>query len=490
MCRCSSLFTVTKCGRSVSLRAAFCWTLTILLPVLCFGPLAGAQNLATVHTIFIAPVEAGSNGAAIAGRLKAQLEHSGSVRIVSDPAAADAVLHASASIWVTGTVSPSLRSNSLRDVNYEGHISAELIGKDSQTLWSYLVTPRSFRSSGITDDLADQLAARLLAAIRSGIPFPAAASAAPGAVSMTLQAAGSTLPAPLYLKWFESYARTSAGTVILYDPVGSEAGIEKLKAGSVDFAGSDIPPPDSSVFLHFPTTLGGVVPVYNLPALGGRTLNLTPQALAGIYSGSIRKWNDPLIRESNRGLHLPDATIAVVHRSEGSGTTYIWTSFLSEASPDWKAHYGAAPRIAWPVGSGAETNEGVARLVQKTSNSIGYVELIYAIQNQLNYAAVRNPAGQFVKASLDSIIAAVPDTVDSSRLSILNAPGRNAYPISAFTWILVPAQSSDARKREAILQFLRWMLTSGQKECEALGYGPLPRRLVTRELDALNQLNK
>ena len=472
---------------SAAWQVALWWAFAVFLLAACPGQDAGAQKLSTVHTIFIAPVEAGSNASAIASRLKAQLEHSGSVRIVSEPAAADAVLHATASIWVTGTVSPSLRSNSLRDVNYQGHLSAELIGRDRETLWSYMVTPRSFRSSSIIDDLADQLAARLLTAIRSGIPYPAAPSAAPGAVSITLQAAGSTLPAPLYLKWFESYARTQSGTVILYAPIGSEAGVEKLKAGSVDFAGSDIPPSDSSAFLSFPTTLGGVVPVYNLPTLGGRTLNLTPQALAGIYSGLIRKWNDPLIRESNHGLHLPDAEIAVVQRSDGSGTTYIWSNFLSEVSPDWKTRYGAAPRIEWPVGAGAETNEGVARLVRQTPNAIGYVELIYAIQNQLNYAAVRNPAGQFVKASLDSILAAVSDTRDST-LSILNAPGRNAYPISAFTWILVPAQSSDARKREAILQFLRWMLTSGQKECEALGYGPLPRRIVTRELDTLNQL--
>ncbi len=484
-----------KRSRSIASRAwqvALWWTFTVFLLAACPGRDAGAQNLGTVHTIFIAPVEAGSNASAIANRLKAELEHSGSVRIVSDPAAADAVLHATASIWVTGTVSPSLRSNSLRDVNYQGHLSAELIGRDRETLWTYMVTPRSFRSSSITDDLADQLATRLLAAIRSGIPYPTVTSVTPGVVSVTLQAAGSTLPAPLYLKWFESYARTQSGAVILYDPIGSEAGVDKLKAGSVDFAGSDIPPSDSSAFLSFPTALGGVVPVYNLPTLGGRTLNLTPQALAGIYSGVIRKWNDPLIRESNHGLHLPDADIAVVHRSDGSGTTYIWSSFLSEVSPDWKTRYGAAAHIEWPVGTGVEGNEGVARLVQQTPNAIGYVELIYAIQNQLNYAAVRNPAGQFVKASLDSIIAAVPDTslgrTRDSSLSILNAPGRNAYPISAFTWILVPAHSSDARKREAILQFLRWMLTSGQKECEALGYGPLPRRIVTRELDTLNQL--
>ena len=468
----------------------------ILLSSICPDVPAVAQSLRTVRTIFIAPVDAGSNAAAIGKRLAGELERSGSVRVVSDRADADAVLNATASIWATGAVSPNLRSGTTREVNYQGHLSAELISRDHETLWSYMVTPSRFRTSGIVDDLSDQLAAHLLAAVRSGIPYPTNSSAGPPVVPVTLQAAGSTLPAPLYLKWFESYAQTQPGTVILYDPIGSEAGIEKLKAGSIDFAGSDIPLPESAdpSILHFPTVLGGVVPIFNLPSLDGRTLNLTPQALAGIYSGTIRKWNDPAIRDSNRGLHLPDTDIAVTHRSDGSGTSYIWTSFLSLVSPEWKSRYGSGPRVDWPLGTGAAGNEGVAQHVKQSPNAIGYVELIYAIQNQLSYASVRNPAGQFVKADLDSILAAVPDAALSqtgdSRLSILNAPGRNAYPISAFTWILVPSKPSDPRKRAVILEFLRWMLTSGQKECEALGYGPLPRRLVARELGTLDSLQK
>jgi phosphate ABC transporter phosphate-binding protein len=483
-----------QCSRSSALRVALLWTLLISLAISYRNWPAAAQNLRTVHTIFIAPVDAGTNADAISKRLASQLERSGSLRVVSDPANADATLHATGSIWVTGTVSANLHSNSVRAVNYQGNLSAELISHDRQTLWSYMVTPSRIRSSDIVDDLADQLAARLLAAIRSGIPYPTAPSAASSATSVTLQAAGSTLPAPLYLKWFESYAQSQQGTTILYDPIGSEAGIEKLKAGSIDFAGSDIPLPRSSAssILHFPTVLGGVVPIYNLPSLNGRTLNFTPQALVGIYSGAIRKWNDPVIRESNHGLHLPDTDIAVVHRSDGSGTTYIWTSFLSEVSPEWKSRYGSGPRVDWPAGTGVEGSEGVTRLVRQTPNAIGYVELIYALQHQLSYAAVRNPAGQFIKADIDSIIAAVPDVAlnqsGDSSLSILNAPGRYAYPISAFTWILMPAHFSDARKQAAIVQFLRWMLTSGQKECQALGYAPLPRRIVTRELDVLNTL--
>ena len=484
-----------QCSRSAALPAALWWTLVLSLFIPCLEPPAIAQNLRTVHTIFIAPVDDGTSSAAIGKRLMDQLDRAGSLRIVSDAAHADAVLHATASIWATGAVSPSLHSGTTRQINYAGHLSAELISRNRQTLWSYMVTPRTYRGSIIADDLADQLAARLIAAIRSGIPYPSTESGTASVAPVTLQAAGSTLPAPLYLKWFQSFAQTQPGTVILYDPIGSEAGIERLKAGAIDFAGSDIPPPASQIssILHFPTVLGGVVPIYNLPSIAGRELNLTPQALAGIYSGSIRKWNDPIIRESNRSLHLPNADIAVVHRSDGSGTTYIWTSFLSEASPDWKSRYGASASVSWPIGSGAAGNEGVAQLVGRIPNAIGYVELIYALQNQLTYAAVRNPAGLFIKADIDSINAAVPEAFNErgdSSLSILNAPGRNAYPISAFTWLLVPAHSSDPRKQAAILQFLRWMLTSGQKQCEALGYVSLPRRIASHELDAVNALPK
>lgn len=483
-----------------SKRSAVLFLLTLLLiaaPV-CLAqaaPSGQIQNLGTIHTLFIAPVEAGSSSDALAQRITQQLERTGKLHIASDAASADAVLHASASIWATGTVSPNPRSNSTRATNYQGYLSAELTGRDRQTLWSYMVTPSHSRTSGILDDLADQLAARLLAAIRSGLPYPLAVSASPSAAGATLHAAGSTFAAPLYLKWFETYAQEKGGATIVYDPIGSEAGIEQLKAGRIDLAGSDIPLPAGSSagapLLHFPTVLGGVVPIYNLPSLGSRTLNLTPQVLAGIYSGAIRKWDDPQIREANRSLHLPDAAIAVVYRSDGSGTSYVWTSFLSLVSPEWKSRYGSGPRVAWPTGAGAAGNDGVAQLVAKTPNAIGYVELIYAIQHQVNYAAVRNPAGQFIKADLDSITAAAPEPARTTEnyLSILNAPGRGAYPISTFTWLLVPAQLEDAQKRSATFDFLRWMLTSGQKQCEALGYAPLPRRIVAYELDKLGALS-
>jgi phosphate ABC transporter phosphate-binding protein len=482
--------------RSRFILSAAVWCALLLLLAIAGQGMAVAQKLGTVHTIFVAPVEASGYSAILSKRLTEQLERSGSLRVVSDPAAADAVLHTTGNIWISGTVSPSVRASTTREVNYQGNLSAELIGHDQQTLWSYMVTPSHLRTASITDDLADQLAARLIAAVRSGIPFPTSSRAAAPSSSVTIRGAGSTLPAPLYLKWFESYAQARPGVTILYDPVGSETGIERLKAGAVDFAGSDIPistltgSTTSSVFA-LPTVLAAVVPIYNLPSFEGRTLNLTPEILVGIYSGTIRKWNDPAIRESNRGARLPDADIAVFGRSEGSGTTYIWTSFLSLVSPDWKSHYGAHPALSWPVGTGAQGSDGIAQAVSRTPNSIGYVELIYAVQHRINFAAVRNPAGRFIKASIESVsdaVSAAALTEEGDNVAILNAPGRDAYPISAYTWIFLPDQSSDAAKKTALAEFLRWMLTSGQKECEALGYVPLPRAVAAHHLDLVNQL--
>jgi len=465
-----------------------------LLPLL-YVSCATAQSLSGIHAIQVEFSPDSSPIEEIRARIDQQLGKN-HLKAVNDAASADAILRLTANVWATGTVSANPRSNSTRVTNYQGYLSAELTGKDNRTLWSYLVTPNRLRDESFTDDLADQLVSRLLAAIRSGIPNPGARSAAVSGVHAALHAAGATLPAPLYLKWFESFAQDQPGVSIAYDAIGSEAGIEQIEAGKVDFAASDMPLSKDTTssgthILHFPTVLGGVVPIYNLSGLD-RPLNLTPQVLAGIYSGAIRRWNDPRIRESNHGIRLPDAEIAVVHRSDGSGTTYVWTSYLSLASPEWKSQYGSGTRVNWPLGRGAAGNAGVAQLVSNTPNAIGYVELIYAIQHQLNYAAVRNPAGQFIKADLASITAAASEASTSEnhdfRISILNAPGKYSYPISTFTWLLVPVQQSDSQKQAAIAAFLHWMLTTGQKQCESLGYAPLPRAIVTRELDAVNQL--
>jgi phosphate ABC transporter phosphate-binding protein len=451
---------------------------------------SGTQQ--SLRTLAIAPLGSGDIAAAVRSRLIARLKKNGGVRVVEDEKAADAVLHGNVVIWPIGTVSNNPRSNTLRQTNYRGYLSVELSSSSHQAIWSYLVMPSRFRMGGIADDLADSLSARLLEAIRNGVPGPSAPSAANNGGSTALRAAGSTFAAPLYLKWFESFAQEHAlGAVpIVYDAVGSIAGVEQLIAGKVDMAASDIPwtqgeePPLTDI-VRFPTVVGGVVPVYNLPG-AGRTLHLTPQLLADIYSGKIRRWNDSRIRQWNSGVRLPDAEISVVHRSDGSGTTWVWTSYLAEASPEWKIKAGAG--IEWPVGVGVAGSEGVVDRVAGTPNSIGYVELTYAIQHQLSYAAVRNPAGKFIRADLASITAAAVQAAGHDlRLSVLNTPAGNAYPITTFTWFLVP-KGGDPQKRAAIAGFLRWMLTTGQKQCSELGYAPLPREVVSEELRTVNLL--
>jgi phosphate transport system substrate-binding protein len=241
--------------------------------------------------------------------------------------------------------------------------------------------------------------------------------------------------------------------------------------------------------LHFPTVLGADVPSYNIPGVSAE-LNFTQKALAGIYLGTITKWNDPAITSANPGVNLPANDIVVVHRSDGSGTTYIFTDFLSKASDEWKNKVGRATSVNWPVGLGGKGNEGVSGLVKQTPNSIGYIELVYAAQNGIAFGKVQNAAGKFVKADLASVTAAAAgaakDMPEDFRVSITNAPGAGAYPISSFTWLLIPAQIQDAAKREAIKDFLKWMLTQGQGYNEGLTYAQLPKPVITKELKAIS----
>lgn len=458
-------------------------------------PQANAQTppeiLHTVHAIQVDSLGRGSGAAAIRARLIDRLKKSGNLEVVENVAAADVTLRGASNIWPTGVISLNPRSNSSTITNYQGYLSIEAVSKSGEVLWSYLVTPSRFHTASITDDLADQISSRLLEAIHTGIIGATSSTAAGAVTSIHLHAAGATLPAPLYLKWFQS-----SGVSVSYDAVGSEAGIQQLRDGKVDFAASDMPlqDDDSSAQLHLvqvPTVAGGVVPIYNLPGLHGN-IRLTPEILAGIYSGTIRRWNDSHILEVNHGTHLPNADIVVVHRSEGSGTTFVWTSYLSLISSDWKNSVGAGTHVSWPTGNGATGSEGVAAMVQKTPNSIGYVELIYAIQHQLNYGAVRNPAGRFIKADLASITAAAVGSEKSAGpshpLSILNASNKDAYPISTLTWLLIPTQGVEPQKKVAIAQLLSWMLTEGQKQCASLGYVPLPHELATQELQTISSL--
>jgi phosphate transport system substrate-binding protein len=322
-----------------------------------------------------------------------------------------------------------------------------------------------------------------------------AITAAAQAGTILLNAAGATFPYPIYSKWFDVYHQKDPNIQINYQSIGSGGGIRQLLAGTVDFGASDGPMSDDQLkeakikILHFPTVLGAVIPIYNISGVSGE-LNFTQKALAGIYLGTITKWNDPEIAGANSGVNLPATDIVVVHRADGSGTSYIWTDFLSKISDDWKNKVGKGTSVQWPVGLGGKGNEGVAGLVKQTPSSIGYVELIYAVQNNITFGKVQNASGKFLKADLAGVTAAAAaaakDIPDDFRVSITNEPGPTVYPVSSFTWLLIPAQIPDAAKRDAIKGFLKWMLTEGQGYNEGLAYARLPKPVVEKELKAIS----
>ncbi len=317
-----------------------------------------------------------------------------------------------------------------------------------------------------------------------------------------INGAGATFPAPIYQKWFSDYRAVDPSVEINYQAIGSGGGIRQIIEGTVDFGASDGPMTDEqlkqyqskqgSEVLHFPTVLGAAVPTYNIRGLSS-TLNFTPEALAGIFLGKIRKWNDPAIQKANSGVKLPGTDIIVVHRSDGSGTTYCWTDYLTKVSSEWAKQVGRNTSVKWPVGLGAKGNDGVTGLVKQTPGAIGYVELIYAAKNRLPAGQVRNQAGQFMKADLASVSAAAEGAAKNIpadfRVSITNAPGEGAYPISTFTWLLIPQHIKDATKRNAIKKFLKWALTEGQNSAESLVYARLPKPVQTEELQAISKIN-
>jgi phosphate transport system substrate-binding protein len=319
--------------------------------------------------------------------------------------------------------------------------------------------------------------------------------------ALLINGAGATFPSPIYSKWFDVYQQKNANIHFNYQSVGSGAGIKQTTDGTVDFGASDMPLTDEqlsayqakrgSAILHFPTVLGAVVPTYNVQGVSA-ALNFTPDALAGIYLGKITKWNDAAIAGANKGVNLPAQDIVVIHRSDGSGTTFIWTDYLSKVSDEWKNKVSKATSVNWPVGLGGKNNEGVTSLVKQTPYSIGYVELIYAVQNNIPYGTVKNSSGNFVKADLASVTAAAAGAAkvipDDFRVSITNAPGKTAYPISSFTWLLIPAKIQDAGKRDAIKAFLKWMLEDGQAYNEQLSYAKLPKEVVNKELKAISNV--
>ncbi len=316
----------------------------------------------------------------------------------------------------------------------------------------------------------------------------------------TLNGAGATFPNPMYSKWFSEYHKVHGDVQINYQPIGSGGGIRGVTESTVDFGASDMPMTDEQLkaaeaklktkILNIPTVLGAVVPAYNIPGVTGE-VKFTPEMLAGIYLGTISNWNDPAISKVNPDIKFPDKEIVVVHRSDGSGTTFIWTDYLSKVSPDWKSRVGADTSVKWPKGLGGPKNDGVASDIRQLPGSIGYVELIYAVQNKILYGSVRNSSGVFIKASLEGVTAAAasaPKMPADFRVSITNAPGKDAYPISSFTWLLIPQQSKDPAKGKILADFLNWMVTDGQSLTNALDYAPLPQNVAAKVKETIKQV--
>jgi phosphate transport system substrate-binding protein len=317
------------------------------------------------------------------------------------------------------------------------------------------------------------------------------------AQNVQINGAGATFPNPIYSKWFSDYNKLHPNVQINYQPIGSGGGIRQLSAGTVFFGASDGPMTNEQIaaagfrITHFPTVLGGVVPVYNVSGVSN-DLRFTGKVLADIFLGKITKWNDAAIKANNPGVNLPAEDITVVHRSDGSGTSYIWCDYLSKISPDYKKTVGVATSVNWPVGVGGKGNEGVAGLVKQTPGSIGYVELIYALQNKMSYGEVQNAAGEWVRASTETVSNAAAVASKSMpkdfRVSITNAQGHDVYPISSFTWLLVQDHPSDKQRAKMLGDFIKWALTDGQADAPALGYAPLPKEVVALEMQRLNEL--
>lgn len=476
----------------------------MLLFALCLvaSGATGAQSTGASagERLYIEPFATKAGAEKLRDNLIAQLRKTSPVAIVNDQSEADLILAGGGEIWIRGYRSFSPRSEMKLPTNgtpiYSGYLSVELKDKRGVTLWSYLATPGA-QSADVSKDLSKKIAKHLDEVLRR--PESLAPHDPPAQSSISLRGAGGTFPSPIYLKWFANYHIENPGIQVAYDAIGSEEGVRKLIAHEVDFGASDSPdvihelaPADEKSYLFFPSAIGAVVPIVNLPGVS-EAISFTPEALAGIYLGKIKKWNDPAITRANRGIRLPDLDIVVVHRADGSGTTYAWTSYLSKTDAEWSDRVGSGLAPKWPAGRAATGNDGVAKLVKEMGGSIGYVEFIYALQNHLSFGKIRNQNGEFVEASLESIAAAVGHSAaphDASfRPSIVNAPGEGSYPVASFTWILVPAHIADEAKRGAITGILRWMLGPGQRQAAALGYLMLPNDIVAREEDAIAQIH-
>jgi phosphate ABC transporter phosphate-binding protein len=447
----------------------------------------GIESLTQVKKVYVERFEEGDEAEPLRQSLLKRLAKSGRYQVVDTEQVADAVAKGSGEVWLKGYLTLNSRTpSSDRQPVYGGYLSVELVSRAGEPLWSYLVTPSKLTFLRVRDDLANNLVKEMTRAGEQAAGQTAAAAGPSPTVKLTetsLVGGGATFPAPLYRRWFASFQRLHPEVQIRYQEIGSEAGAAALKASTVDFAASDLPASVDGVeegrVRRVASVLGGVVPVYHLEGVD-RDLRFTPEVLAGIFLGRIRRWNDPEIQKLNRDVSLPDTEITVIHRSDGSGTTYAFSDFLARTNADWKSQLGVGTKLKWPVGIGEEGNENVATAVLEKPNSLGYVELVFAIQHHLSFGSVRNRAGQFVHADLDNLAEAAR-SVPGAGTSFVDASGRNAYPIATFTWLLVPTDKQDEAKSAALKSLLEWILVQGQRECSSLGYAPLPREVAEEE---------
>ncbi len=478
-------------------------TSRILIHFICFcaiigNALAFQAPKTGVRRLYVEPFTTKSDSEKLRQNLIAEVRKLGSITLASEESNADAILGGGGEIWIKGyrSLNPrSGRSPSNGTPVYTGFLSVELRNTKGETLWSYLATPGT-DSEDVSKDLSKRIAKHLAEALDK-VEAPARTVSLPQPTT-SLKGAGATFPEPVYAKWFMNFSRENPDVRIAYESIGSEEGVRKLLADEVDFGASDSPeairdldPADEGRYLLFPSVIGAVVPIVNLPGLANE-IAFTPEALAGIFLGKIKKWNDPIIKQANRGLQLPDLDIVVVHRSDGSGTSYAFTDYLSKTCSEWKDKIGCSLAPHWPVGRGVAGNDGVAKLVKELGGSIGYVEYIYALQNHLSFGKVRNKAGEPIAASLESIALAVSGSTEPRgdfKVSIVDPPGAGVYPIASFTWFLVPAHIPDTSKRTAMVNFLRWMLGPGQRQAAALGYLALPVDLGRKEEAAIARIH-
>jgi phosphate transport system substrate-binding protein len=455
--------------------------------LICSEAAAWQDGGSAVKRLYVEPFTTRTGSKELRDGMAAELRKLKGISLANEEQGADLVLGGGGEIWVKGyrSLNPRAGTSPANGTPvYAGYLSVELRGPKGGTLWSDLVTPEAAGEDAVRQ-IAKRVAKDVEAALARGLP---ALPGAPPQAKVALHGAGATFPYPVYSKWFANYRNANPAVEFEYEAIGSEAGARRLVKGEVDFAASDTPaaiqeiaPGDEGKYLMFPSVIGAVVPIVNLPGFAGE-IQFTPEALAGIYLGTIKKWDDPILRKANPGVRLPELDIVVVHRADGSGTSYAWSGFLSQTSAEWKAQIGTALSPKWPTGRGATGNEGVAQTVKEFGGSIGYVEFIYALHDHLSYGKVRNRNGEFVTASLESIEAAVARTGAGGEagLSLLNAAGAGAYPIASFTWLIVPLPMADAAKRDGMADFLRWMLGPGQLQAAALGYVALPKDVADR----------